>query len=146
VNHPQDLEPERDALLDALAQTAYVTIAALSKIGADSDLSLTQVRVLAILRDRRLRMSALADFLGLEKSTMSGLVDRAEERGLLFRAPNAEDGRAVDVFLSAKGAALADRGYAGFRESMARMTSELNQAEQRRLQALLERMLTYPAA
>jgi hypothetical protein len=49
--------------------------------------------VLAILRDRRLRMTALADYLGLERSTMTGLVDRAEKRGLLERAPNASDGK-----------------------------------------------------
>jgi hypothetical protein len=28
-------------------------------------------------------MTALGDYLGLEKSTMSGLVERAENRGLL---------------------------------------------------------------
>ena len=49
------------------------------------------------------RMTGLADYLGLEKSTMTGLVDRAEKRGLLERGPNACDGRAVDVFLSPGG-------------------------------------------
>jgi DNA-binding MarR family transcriptional regulator len=34
---------------------------------------------------------------------MTGLVDRAEKRGLLQRAPSASDGRAVDVFLSREG-------------------------------------------
>ena len=80
-----------------------MTMAVLSKVGADHDLSLTQLRVLAILRDRRLGMTALADYLGLEKSTMSGLVDRAEKRGLLERAPNGEDGRAVDVLPQPRG-------------------------------------------
>ena len=78
---------EQDGLVDALVQAAFVTMAVLNKVGADNDLSLTQLRVLAILRDRRLRMTALADYLGLEKSTMTGLVDRAEKRGLLERAP-----------------------------------------------------------
>ena len=71
-----------DGLVDALAQAAFMTMAVLTKVAADNDLSLTQLRVLAILRDRRLRMTALADYLGLEKSTMTGLVNRAEKRGL----------------------------------------------------------------
>ena len=84
----------------------------LSRIGAEHDLSLTQLRVLGILRDRRIRMSELADYLGLDKSTISGLVDRAEKRGLVQRAPNPADGRAVDVFLTAAGTELAGRGAA----------------------------------
>jgi DNA-binding MarR family transcriptional regulator len=131
----------QDGLVDALVQAAFVTMAVLSKVGADNDLSLTQLRVLAILRDRRLRMTALADYLGLEKSTMTGLVDRAEKRGLLERAPNASDGRAVDVFLSPDEAELADRLYARIGRSLSPMTNELAPAERRRLQTLLERML-----
>lgn len=41
-------------------------MAVLTKVAADNELSLTQLRVLAILRDRRLRMTALAGYLGLE--------------------------------------------------------------------------------
>jgi DNA-binding MarR family transcriptional regulator len=133
---------EQDGLVDALVQAAFVTMAVLNKVGADNDLSLTQLRVLAILRDRRLRMTALADYLGLEKSTMTGLVDRAEKRGLLARAPNASDGRAVDVFLSPDGAELTERLDAHVRRSLSPMTSELVPAEQRQLQALLELMLS----
>ena len=136
---------KQDGLVDALVQAAFVTMAVLNKVGADNDLSLTQLRVLAILRDRRLRMTSLADYLGLEKSTMTGLVDRAEKRGLLERAPNASDGRAVDVFLSPAGAELAERLYAQVRRSLSPMTSELAPAGQRPLQTLLERLLPGPA-
>ena len=122
-------------------RTAFSTTAVLSKIAAEHDLSLTQLRVLAILRDRHASMSDLAAYLGLDKSTISGLVDRAEKRGLLQRAPNPLDGRGVDVALSAEG----DRtGRARCREDrggLSPMTSALNPAEARRLTALLERML-----
>ena len=132
---------DQDGLVDALVQAAFVTMAVLNKVGAENDLSLTQLRVLAILRDRRLRMTALADYLGLEKSTMTGLVDRAEKRGLLRRAPNPTDGRAVDVFLSPAGAELAEHLYAQVERSLSPVTGELTRADRRRLQALLERML-----
>jgi DNA-binding MarR family transcriptional regulator len=137
----QAKQPGQDGLVDALAQAAFRTMGVLSKVGADNDLSLTQLRVLAILRDRRLRMTVLADYLGLEKSTMSGLVERAEKRGLLERAPSATDGRAVDVFLSPAGADLAERLYTQVERSLHPMTSKLTPAEQRRLQTLMQRML-----
>jgi DNA-binding MarR family transcriptional regulator len=131
----------QDGLVDALAQAAFMTMAVLTRVAADNELSLTQLRVLAILRDRRLRMTALAYYLGLEKSTMTGLVDRAEKRGLLQRAPSASDGRAVDVFLSPEGAELAGRLSAHIARSLSPMTSKVAPAGQRVLQTLLEQML-----
>ena len=77
---------EQDGLVDALARAGFATMAVLTRLSAEHDLSLTQLRVLAILRDRRVRMSTLADHLGLERSTLFGLVDRAERRNLLQRA------------------------------------------------------------
>lgn len=72
---------------------------------------------------------------------MSGLVDRAEKRGLLERASSVGDGRAVNVFLSPVGADLAERLYARVRRSLSPMTDGLTPADQHRLQTLLERML-----
>lgn len=134
-------ETEQDGLVDALARSGFATMAVLTRLSAEHDLSLTQLRVLAILRDRRVRMSTLADHLGLERSTLSGLVDRAERRNLLQRAPNRTDGRAVDVLLTAEGARLARRLGAEVQRSLAPMTGSLTPAEQRRLRILLERLL-----
>jgi DNA-binding MarR family transcriptional regulator len=138
---PQGRLAGSDGLVDALVQAAFATMAVLNRIGAENDLSLTQLRVLGILRDRRLGMTALAGHLGLEKSTMSGLVDRAEKRGLLRRAASATDGRAVDVFLTPRGAELADRLSADVAQMLAPMTHALRPAERRKLQALLEQAL-----
>jgi DNA-binding MarR family transcriptional regulator len=130
-----------DGLVDALVRTSYATMAVLTRIGAAHDLSLTQLRVLAILRDRRPTMTALAAYLGLDKSTMTGLVDRAEKRGLLARARNPEDGRAVDVLITPAGAALAATIHAEVARSLAPLTGALGRPDQRRLQTLLETML-----
>jgi len=128
-------------LIDALVTMSFTTMAVLNRISADHDLSLTQFRVLAILRDRRVKMSELADYLGLDKSTISGLVDRAEKRGLLRRAANPADGRAVDVFLSPAGSELAEYGAALVAQSLAPMLSGSSTADARRLTTLLERIL-----
>lgn len=133
-----------EGLIDALVPAAFVTMAALNKIGADNDLSLTLIRVLGILWDRRPRMAELADRLGLKKSTMTGLIDRAEQRGLVARAPNAEDDRATDVFLTRKGAALVERLRAQGQLALAPLTERLNASDQRLLTDLLWRMLEAP--
>jgi DNA-binding MarR family transcriptional regulator len=90
-------------------------------------------------------MSELADYLGLDKSTITGLVDRAERRGLLRRTPNPVDGRAVDVMLTAAGMELAERGATQIARSLSPMTSTLTRADAHRLTALLERMLVRSA-
>ena len=135
----------RQELLDALVRASFATMAVLNRIGAEHDLSLTQLRVLAILRDRRVKVSELADYLGLDKSTVSGLVDRAVKRGLLQRSPNALDGRAVDVHLTAQGAELAERGATAIGQALSPMTDSLAPGEARRLTSLLERMLDQQA-
>ena len=132
---------DHQELIDALVRASFATMAVLTRIAAEHDLSLTQLRVFAILRDRRVRMSELADYLGLDKSTISGLVDRAEKRGLVGREPNPLDRRAVDVFLTTEGRHLAEVGASQVARSLSPMTGGLSTAETRRLTALLERLL-----
>ncbi|HEY0240440.1 MAG TPA: MarR family transcriptional regulator [Friedmanniella sp.] len=130
-----------DPLVSALAQTTFVVTALLNRLGGEHDLSLTQLRVLGILRDRdRVRVTELARHLGLEKSTMTGLVDRGVGRGLLERAASPGDGRAVDVLLTASGHALADRLYGAVAAALAGLTQPLSAVERRRLTALLDRL------
>ena len=129
-------------LVDALVQCSFVTMAALGRIGTAHDLSLTQLRVLGILRDRRLKMSKLAEYLGLDRSTLSGLVERAEKRNLLQRKPNADDGRAVDVALTATGLRLAEQVERQVQQALAPLTGALTGAEGARLTTLLRQLLS----
>lgn len=128
-------------LLEALIPIAFITMAALNKIGAENDLSLTVVRVLGILRDRRLRVTDLANYLGLEKQTVSGLITRSEKQGLVARAPSTNDGRSVEVHLTSEGADLFDRLHRQAQQALAPLTEPLSPSDQRLLQELLERML-----
>lgn len=132
--------PGSEDLVDALVPVAFATMAALNRIAAENELSLSLIRVLGILRDRRPRMAELADHLGLEKQTMSGLIARAQARGLVDRAPNAEDGRATDVFLTLHGLALVERLHERTREALAPLTGGFTPRERQQLQALLQRM------
>ncbi len=133
--------PSSEGLADALVTTAFVTMAVINRIGAENDLSLSLIRVLGILWDRRPRMTELAAYLGLEKQTMSGLIARAETRGLVARAPNQDDRRATDVFLTSEGVKLVERLRLQGQQALAPIFEQLSASERRQLQALLERML-----
>src|ERR1700761_1705611 len=95
-------------LVDALAQLTFTVHATLGRIAARHDVSITQTRLLGILRDRRPTIKELAGFLQVDKSSMTGLVDRAEERGLVQRVSSPLDGRSVLVAITTAGRSLVD--------------------------------------
>lgn len=139
-------QDETEDLVDALAQAAFTVMAALTRIAADHDLSLTQLRVFGILRDHQPRMAELADYLGLEKSTMSGLITRAEQRGLVERHKDPADARASVVAMTGTGLDLAARVLAEVRAALSPLTDHLPGADRDTLAHLLTRLLanTHP--
>jgi DNA-binding MarR family transcriptional regulator len=102
---------------------------------------LTQVRLLGILRDREAAMSDLREHLGLEKSSVTGLIDRAEARGLVSRTSGHGDGRSVHVKLTAEGAELASRFAGEVYAELARMLESLPEADRRHLVRISEMVL-----
>jgi DNA-binding MarR family transcriptional regulator len=104
-------------LRDALAQMSFTLMAVLAEVAAEHDLSLTQLRVLGILRDREPTMAGLATFTGLERSTISGLIDRASARELVPEITGTVGDRIVPL------------------------TGRLSSAEQKRLTTLLTKAL-----
>lgn len=96
-------------LPDALAQLSFAVQSAIARVADAHDLSQVQVRLLGILRDREPAMLLLATFLNLDKSSVTGLVDRAERRGLVRRATTPEDRRTVRVALTDRGRQLTQK-------------------------------------
>lgn len=140
--HPSTRQPPdpREGLVDTLVTASFVVMAVISRIGAAHDLSLSMVRMLGILRDRRPRMTELADYLGLEKQTMSGLVARAEKRGLVARVANEDDARATDVVLTDEGARLLRQLRAEGRAALGPLVENLDASEQQLARDLLQRL------
>ncbi len=128
-------------LRDSLVQVSFTVIAALTRVAAEHDLSLTQLRVFGILRDREPTMAQLATYLGLERSTVSGLIDRAAQRGLVRKTGHPDDGRSVRVSLTLEAQRLAIGVNAEIGELTAPLTGRLNSSEQKRLTALLSKVL-----
>jgi len=127
------ISADPDELVDALVQTAFLVMGVLTKVAARHDLSLTQLRVLGVLRDRRPRMAQLAAHLGLDKSSVSGLIERAERRGLVQRAPSADDARATEVDITDSGRRLAAEGAEQVRVALEPHLAQLPAAARRRL-------------
>jgi MarR family transcriptional regulator, lower aerobic nicotinate degradation pathway regulator len=123
-------------LVDALAQLTFAVHGALGRMAAGQDLSIVQARLLGILRDRRPTITELARFLGLDKTSVTKLVDRAEQRGLVRRMPSALDGRRVQVTITAAGRRDVDRAAAAFESELAELVGGLDEAERSRLSEL----------
>jgi|SRR5450631_3492492 DNA-binding MarR family transcriptional regulator len=135
------LAPASAEVMDSLVQASFTVIAVLSQAAAAHDLSLTQLRALAILRDREPKMAELAAYLGLDRSSVSGLIDRAVRRGLVRRTTSSDDGRAVRVILTPDGQRLARQMTGEIGGLIAPMTGKLSPADQKRLSVLLNRLL-----
>lgn len=130
-------------LVESLGAVAFAVMGALTKLAAQHDLSLTQLRMIGILRDRRLTISELASALGLDRSSVSGLVDRTEKRGLVQREPNAADARSVHVTVSPEGTEALALGAAEMAGLLSSLTDALEPAEADHLATLLDRMIEH---
>jgi DNA-binding MarR family transcriptional regulator len=120
---------------------SYVVQAVIADSVAGDDLSNVQMRMLAILRDREPSMTALGAFLNLEKSSVTGLVDRAEERGLVKRMRPSADRRAVHVALTTRGRTLDTRLRAAITSRIADMLAGLSPAESRHVEHAMARVI-----
>jgi DNA-binding MarR family transcriptional regulator len=141
VTAPADHDRAAADVVDLLVQASVTVAAILSQVAAEHDMSLTQLRVLGILRDREPKMAELARHLGLERSSVSGLIDRTVQRGLVRRDTSSDDGRAVRVSLTPAGQRLASALTKEVGALISPMTARLSPADQRRLHALLTRVL-----
>jgi MarR family transcriptional regulator, lower aerobic nicotinate degradation pathway regulator len=131
---------------DGLAQLSFLIQDILERRAREHDLSVIQIRLLGILRDRRPTMNELARLLGLDKSSVTGLVDRAERRGLVARVPSAADRRSVLVSLTDHGRSLASDGTARFEADISLLLRHLPPADRETLSGLVSRLLVAHAA
>jgi DNA-binding MarR family transcriptional regulator len=127
--------------VDALVQLSFQVQRVLAAVGAEHDLSIIQIRLLGILRDRQPGMLELGNHLGLDKSSMTGLVSRAEKRGLVERSPSPHDGRGVLVALTPAGRRLAEQGEAEITQRITELTSRLTAAQRKQLTQLVSTLM-----
>jgi len=127
--------------VDALAQISLMVQATLERRASEHGISLIQSRLLGTLRDRKPTMNELALSLGLDRSSTSGLVDRAQRRGLVRRVPSQLDRRSVRVRLTDQGRMLVQGVTSAFADDVAAMLEPLPAEGRTALTAYLSEVL-----
>ncbi|MGW6203216.1 MarR family winged helix-turn-helix transcriptional regulator [Streptomyces sp. NPDC055089] len=128
-------------IVTALVRSSFLVNAVYADSGREHGITAQQGQLLCVLMVRPYGMSELGATLGLAKSSLTGLVDRSVQRGLVRREPDPEDGRAVRVALTPAGDALADVFYAGTCRRVDALSAGLDEAEREQLATLLGRLV-----
>ena len=108
------------AIADAIIGLSTLTRTLFAQVAERHSLTPAQARLLCTLAGGPRGMTELAGLLGVEKAALTGLADRAEQRGLLLRVRVPGDRRAISVALTAGGL---DAARAFHRELCAELTS-----------------------
>ena len=88
----------------------------------------------------------LADYIGVTRATMTGLIDTLERDGLVSRTPSEDDRRMMTVQLTEKGRQTLERVLPGYFTSMARVMGPLFQSSERKALVGLLTRITQPAS
>ncbi len=137
-----DHQGEADlGIVDALAQLSFLVQARLAGHAASHNVSMVQTRLLGILRDREPTMQELARLLDSDKSSVTGLVDRAEKRGLVQRMPSTDDHRVIRVSLTSSGRGIVNEVAKAFQVDVGSATTCLSSPDKERLSILATRLV-----
>jgi DNA-binding MarR family transcriptional regulator len=128
-------------IVGALAQLSFLVQGTLSKQAATHDLSMIQTRLLGVLRDREPTMQELSRLLKLDKSSVTGLIDRAEKRGLVRRTPSIDDRRAIRVQMTLSGRRIVNDVVDAFQTDISSATECLSSVDKKRLSSLATKMV-----
>jgi DNA-binding MarR family transcriptional regulator len=100
-----------------------------------------QARLLFILAEEPANMLGLSNSLKVRKSTMTSLIDRMQELGLLTRTPDPRDRRRVVVAITPLGAHKSKDFGQGMRTAVTELIAPLNEVESGALARLLSVIL-----
>ena len=129
------------SVVTALVRSSFLIDAVYADSAREYGLTSQQGQLLCVLMSRPYGMSELGGVLGLAKSSLTGLIDRTAQRGMVRRETDAQDGRAVQVALTGKGAELARLFYDETVRRVAELPRALADEERAVLAALLARVV-----
>lgn len=107
----------------------------------------SQKRILMILLENGpMTQSALTEQLGIQPGSVSEVLGKLENAGLILRFTSETDRRTADIRLTASGKSVAEEAYAQRQVRHRQMFSGLSEAEKVALLELLEKLNTDWAA
>lgn len=128
-------------VVTALVRSSFLVNAVYAQASREYGLPPQQGQLLCVLMPQPYGMSELGAMLGLAKSSLTGLVDRTAQRGLVRREPDPRDARAVRVALTEEGRRLVDEFYEATCRAVEVLPSGLDEADRDRLAELLGRVV-----
>ncbi|PKW17584.1 DNA-binding MarR family transcriptional regulator [Saccharopolyspora spinosa] len=128
-------------VVTALVRSAFLVNAVYAGSSREYGLTPQQGQLLCVLMAQPYGMGELGAMLGLAKSSLTGLVDRTAQRGLVQREADPEDARAIRVALTAEGRDLVDEFYAETCRRVERLPAGLSDTDRSALADLLSRVV-----
>jgi DNA-binding MarR family transcriptional regulator len=125
----------------ALVRSSYLVNTVYAESAREYGLTVQQGQLLCVLMAQPYGMGELGATLGLEKSSLTGLIDRAVRRGFVRREPDPDDRRAVQVILTTEGRELAEEFYGTACRRVDELAGGLATPDRDRLAALLGRIV-----
>ena len=87
--------------------------------------------------------SAIAEYVGVTRTTVTGLLDFLEKRKLVRRMNHPDDRRRIQTVLTPTGRALVNRATPTFWRSCASMTEPLDDSDKKALERILGKLYTH---
>ncbi|MDT0304993.1 MarR family winged helix-turn-helix transcriptional regulator [Streptomonospora wellingtoniae] len=127
--------------VEALVRLAHVVDRVFTDVARRHELTPQQARLLCLLVDGPVGMGDLGRRLNLEKSSLTGLIDRVERRGLAARNRDGHDRRACRIGLTEEGVRLAHETHGGVTDRLEHLAAELDPAQRDGLRSAVDRLL-----
>ncbi|MET7649182.1 MarR family winged helix-turn-helix transcriptional regulator [Streptomyces sp. NPDC005426] len=128
-------------VVTALVRSSFLVNSLYARASREHGLTPQQGQLLCVLMAQPYGMGELGAMLGLAKSSITGLVDRTENNGLVRRETDPRDCRAVRVALTVRGARLADRFYTDACRRIEELPAGLGEEQRATLAGLLGRVV-----
>jgi DNA-binding MarR family transcriptional regulator len=116
------------------------------KIQKEYGVSIPQVLCLQYLRDSdnyQAGQGEIRKFLNLNSSTVSGIINRLESKGLVARLPKSGDKRVVTIALTSKGDKLMQQIPSLLHEQLSKQLDKLEAPALKNLKYSLELLITF---
>jgi DNA-binding MarR family transcriptional regulator len=117
----------------ALVRMSHLVQHVFADVSHDHEITPQQAQLLCILIDGPIGMTDLSRLLHLEKSSLTGLVDRVERRGLVTRIRDGRDRRVCQVALTGEGTRLAVEAHQDVTRRLDALADDLPDAEKERV-------------
>jgi DNA-binding MarR family transcriptional regulator len=124
-----------------LVQLTTLVQAIYARVSERHDLTPVQARLLCHLLDGPRGMAELARCFGVEKAALTGLMDRAERRGLAGRSPVPGDRRALQVTRTDVGHQTAAAFHAEVSAELNRLISPLAAPDREHFRATMAEII-----